>query len=128
MARGVHELRTQLIARHGEGFEFGDVAQIHRFLDKFYMSRIGIRMLIGQYLALREPPEPGHTGLIAHATSPAEVIRAAIADARYMCERQHGDAPDVQARGGPARENAQSCASPSSPLTHPRTRRDAYIA
>ena len=49
-------------------------------------SRIGIRMLIGrfQYDALREPPEPGHTGLIAHATSPAEVIRAAIADAALM--------------------------------------------
>ena len=78
---------------------FEDADEIHAFLDSFYMSRIGIRMLIGQYFALREPPEPGHTGLIAHATSPAEVIRAAIADARYMCERQHGDAPDVQIHG-----------------------------
>ena len=27
------------------------------------------------------------------------MIRAAIADARYLCERQHGDAPDVQIHG-----------------------------
>lgn len=26
---------------------------MHAFLDKFYMSRIGIRILIGQYLELR---------------------------------------------------------------------------
>ena len=110
MAIGVYELRekrrvqmrsagasSRLEAAATASFE--DADEIHAFLDSFYMSRIGIRMLIGQYLALREPPEPGHTGLIAHATSPAEVIRAAIADARYMCERQHGDAPDVQIHG-----------------------------
>ena len=110
MAIGVYELREKRRAQlrsagassrleAGATASFEDADEIHAFLDSFYMSRIGIRMLIGQYLALREPPEPGHTGLIAHATSPAEVIRAAIADARYMCERQHGDAPDVQIHG-----------------------------
>ena len=110
MAIGVYELRekrrvqmrsagasSRLEAAATASFE--DADEIHAFLDSFYMSRIGIRMLIGQYLALREPPEPGHTGLIAHGCSPAEVIRAAIADARYMCERQHGDSPDVQIHG-----------------------------
>ena len=28
---------------------------IHGFLDSFYTSRIGIRMIIGQYVALRQP-------------------------------------------------------------------------
>ena len=55
MARGVHELRTQMIAAHGANFEFGDVTQIHSFLDKFYMSRIGIRILIGQCVRLSAP-------------------------------------------------------------------------
>lgn len=37
---------------------------VHNFLDAFYLSRIGIRMLIGQYLELREPPKPDHIGLV----------------------------------------------------------------
>ena len=41
----------------------------------------------------------GHTGLIAHACSPLEIAETAIADARYMCERQHGDAPKVTLHG-----------------------------
>ena len=57
MARGVHELRQDMISRHGPNFEFGDVTQIHSFLDKFYMSRIGIRILIGQYLELHREPQ-----------------------------------------------------------------------
>jgi pyruvate dehydrogenase kinase 2/3/4 len=61
MARGVHELRQKLVIEHGENFEFGDVTQIHRFLDKFYMSRIGIRILIGQYVELhREEQMDGY--------------------------------------------------------------------
>lgn len=37
---------------------------MHNFLDAFYLSRIGIRMLIGQYLELREPPKHDHIGLV----------------------------------------------------------------
>ena len=33
-----------------------EMPEIHQFLDGFYMSRIGIRMLIGQHVALHEPP------------------------------------------------------------------------
>eukprot|EP00952_Eustigmatos_sp_NYUAD-ZCMA_P008470 35255-Eustigmatos_ZCMA.PRE.1 len=32
-------------------------------------------------------------------TSPREVALEAIEHARYMCERQHGDAPDVTLHG-----------------------------
>ena len=34
--------------------------EIHQFLDGFYMSRIGIRILIGQHVALHEPPKKIH--------------------------------------------------------------------
>lgn len=37
---------------------------VHNFLDAFYLSRIGIRMLIGQYLELRKPPKPDYIGLV----------------------------------------------------------------
>jgi pyruvate dehydrogenase kinase 2/3/4 len=39
-----------------------DLPDIHQFLDGFYMSRIGIRMLIGQHIALHEPPVGGWVG------------------------------------------------------------------
>ena len=54
MARGVHELKQALVTQHGEDFEFGDLTSIHSFLDKFYMSRVGIRILIGQCVELRK--------------------------------------------------------------------------
>lgn len=58
MARGVHELRQALTQKNlvrsasgggeGDGVDFGELTELHTFLDKFYMSRIGIRILIGQ--------------------------------------------------------------------------------
>lgn len=100
MARGVHELKHSLVAQHGADFEFGDLTSIHSFLDKFYMSRIGIRILIGQYIELRREPQlEGYVGLINLETSPADIFQQAMEDARYMCERAHGDAPDVVIQG-----------------------------
>lgn len=31
-----------------------DMVEIHQFLDSFFMSRIGIRMLIGQHLEIQK--------------------------------------------------------------------------
>mmetsp|Transcript_10925 Transcript_10925/g.16139 ORF Transcript_10925/g.16139 Transcript_10925/m.16139 type:complete len:105 (-) Transcript_10925:392-706(-) len=36
----------------------------HAFLDRFYISRIGIRVLIGQYLSLRQQPVHNYIGII----------------------------------------------------------------
>ena len=33
-----------------------------QFLDGFYLSRIGIRILIGQHIALHEDKKPDHIG------------------------------------------------------------------
>lgn len=43
MALGVQQLKKDLDPK----LEYGDLDEIHQFLDRFYMSRIGIRMLIG---------------------------------------------------------------------------------
>ena len=52
MARGAHEIRTTLAQ---DMASFAEHHQVQKKLDEFYQSRIGIRMLIGQYLALRKP-------------------------------------------------------------------------
>ena len=99
IARGVHELRAELDAAGGA--DLRALPEIHQFLDGFYMSRIGIRMLIGQHVALHAPPRDGYIGLIATQLSPRAVAEDAIADARAICQRQYGDAPAVEIFGDP---------------------------
>ena len=43
MALGVQQLKKGMNAN----IVYEDLDEIHQFLDRFYMSRIGIRMLIG---------------------------------------------------------------------------------
>lgn len=59
---------------------------------------IGIRILLGQYMALRNPhtPDDDMIGLISLKCSSHDIARDAIKDAAYMCERVHGDAPKVK--------------------------------
>ncbi|CAL5418636.1 unnamed protein product [Camellia sinensis] len=74
MALGVQQLKKSL----GRKIDYQDLDEIHQFLDRFYMSRIGIRMLIGQHVA-----------------------RTASEDARAICLREYGSAPDVNIYGDP---------------------------
>ncbi|KAF2460358.1 pyruvate dehydrogenase kinase-like protein [Lineolata rhizophorae] len=74
---------------------------IQAFLDRFYMSRIGIRMLIGQHIALteqRQRPDPNYVGIICTKTNVRELAQEAIENARFVCEDHYGlfDAPKVQ--------------------------------
>ena len=94
MARGAFEFRKTL-QQGGNDDNFVLQNQIHAFLDRFYMSRIGIRVLIGQYLALRQPPVENYIGIICSHTSPYEIVKRAIDDAAFMCTRKYGDAPEV---------------------------------
>jgi pyruvate dehydrogenase kinase 2/3/4 len=104
MARGAYELREAV--RKGEipgkltgDIDFARMDACHAFLDRFYMSRIGIRVLAGQYLALREGPMKNYVGMICSQTSPFEIVRHAANDATMMCARKYGDAPDVIING-----------------------------
>ncbi len=44
------------------------------FLDRFYMSRIGIRFLISQHCA-RHHPQPGYSGIVSLRMDPVEVAQ-----------------------------------------------------
>jgi pyruvate dehydrogenase kinase 2/3/4 len=72
---------------------------IQSFLDRFYMSRIGIRMLIGQHIAITdEPKRENYVGVICTKTNVKEVARDAIDNARFICEEYYGlfEAPEVE--------------------------------
>ncbi|GMH78944.1 hypothetical protein TrLO_g8642 [Triparma laevis f. longispina] len=102
MARGAFELRAAIReGKYGRGgkADFEEMEGMHKFLDNFYMSRIGIRMLIGQYLSLRQPPMDGYVGMICQKTSPGKVVQQAVDDASFMCNRKYGDAPEVIVHG-----------------------------
>ena len=63
------------------------------------MSRIGIRMLIGQHIALNnEPSRPDYVGIICTRTNVQTLAQEAIDNARFICEDYYGlfDAPKVQ--------------------------------
>jgi pyruvate dehydrogenase kinase 2/3/4 len=99
MARGAYEFRQAVRANTSNGadtqHEFELQEETHAFLDRFYLCRIGIRVLIGQYLALRQPPVENYVGIICSQTSPYEIVKRAIDDAAFMCTRKYGDAPEV---------------------------------
>ena len=58
MAMGVAELKKEL----QEGVGLLEMPEIHQFLDGFYLSRIGIRILIGQHISLHEPEKENYIG------------------------------------------------------------------
>ena len=74
---------------------------IQAFLDRFYMSRIGIRMLIGQHISLTDHHshgDPNYVGIICTKTNVKDLAKEAIENARFICEDHYGlfDAPKVQ--------------------------------
>jgi pyruvate dehydrogenase kinase 2/3/4 len=81
-----------------------------RFLDRFFLSRIGLRLLIEQHLALREQcaaaaaaaaggAPAAFVGVIERHMRPLQVARDAVSDARQIVERAFGVCPDVELHG-----------------------------
>ncbi|KAF5806231.1 putative [Pyruvate dehydrogenase (acetyl-transferring)] kinase [Helianthus annuus] len=99
MALGVQQLKKSLDPK----LDYEDLDEIHQFLDRFYMSRIGIRMLIGQHVAVHDPNQPPNCiGYIHAKMSPIQVAKDASEDARSVCLREYGSAPNVNIYGDPS--------------------------
>ncbi|RUP51176.1 branched-chain alpha-ketoacid dehydrogenase kinase [Jimgerdemannia flammicorona] len=91
-AQGILEFKTHRKSPHID-------TDVQAFLDRFYMSRIGIRMLIGQHVALhRGPPRPDYCGVICIKTNLSEMAQEATDNARFICEDYYGlfKAPEIQ--------------------------------
>ncbi|CAO3629928.1 unnamed protein product [Cunninghamella blakesleeana] len=92
MAQGILEYKEKLKSDMID-------TDVQQFLDRFYMSRIGIRMLIGQHSALyRGPFRNDYVGVICTKTNIKEIAMDAIANARFICEDHYGlfKAPEVR--------------------------------
>ncbi|KAI8994673.1 mitochondrial branched-chain alpha-ketoacid dehydrogenase kinase-domain-containing protein [Pilobolus umbonatus] len=84
IAQGILEYKEHLKANTID-------ADVQLFLDRFYMSRIGIRMLIGQHIALaRGTAQKNYVGVICTKTYLREVALDAIANAKFICEEHYG--------------------------------------
>ncbi|CAH8480535.1 unnamed protein product [Heterobilharzia americana] len=70
--------------------------QLQYFLDRFYVSRIGIRTLLNQHLLLYGPTlcnKQSHVGNIDPACSPVQIAINAYSYSRLLCMQVYGRAP-----------------------------------
>ncbi|CAG2109597.1 unnamed protein product [Medioppia subpectinata] len=95
MAQGVMELKeTHQLDQQTEH-------SIQYFLNRFYMSRISIRMLINQHAALFGSPadvalnNPRHIGCIDPNCNVKSVILDAYENAKFLCDQYYMNSPDL---------------------------------
>jgi len=104
MAQGVLELKESHTVDNQT-----DLA-IQYFLDRFYMSRISMRMLIHQHTLLFEPDADKDTprvGMIDPHCKVKSVIMEAFQNAAFLCEEYYDCAPDIEIKGQTLVKNAK---------------------
>nr|CAG4641772.1 EOG090X07QN [Eurycercus lamellatus] len=93
MAKGVIELRES------HPVDQTIEHRIHYFLDRFYMSRIGIRMLINQHTLLfggqLQQNNARHIGCIDPNCDVQSVVRDAFENAKFLCDQYYLASPDL---------------------------------
>jgi pyruvate dehydrogenase kinase 2/3/4 len=97
MAQGIIEMKE----RYGENEVNKHRYKIQYFLDRFYMNRISMRLLLSQHLALFADEETGqssHVGIIDPNCNVIAVIQEAATNAQRLCETYYGDAPKIEYR------------------------------
>lgn len=94
MAQGILELKDS----KGGQIEPATEMSIQYFLDRLYMSRISIRMLINQHTLLfgETTPEDRHIGWIDPSCNPVSVIKDAYENARFLCDQYYLASPDLE--------------------------------
>eukprot|EP00054_Salpingoeca_dolichothecata_P023571 m.157650 g.157650 ORF g.157650 m.157650 type:complete len:448 (-) comp24726_c2_seq1:63-1406(-) len=94
-----HNNVISLLARGcRESAQYIPASELESFLSRTVRSRIGIRMLIEQQLALHSPLDD-HLGIIALHFSPYKSIRRCEQVVAEMCRRKYGHCPKVSVQG-----------------------------
>ncbi|XP_041121837.1 pyruvate dehydrogenase (acetyl-transferring) kinase isozyme 2, mitochondrial-like [Polyodon spathula] len=73
---------------------------VQYFLDRFYMSRISIRMLINQHTLIFDgttnPAHPKTIGSIDPSCKVAEVVRDAYESSKFLCDQYYLGSPELE--------------------------------
>ncbi|KAJ3142016.1 hypothetical protein HK100_003879 [Physocladia obscura] len=93
-----------LMMKNSQAFQNLLPMDLQSFLDRFYMSRIGIRMLIGQHVALSKAStessnsHPDYVGIICTKTSIRDVVTQAAENAQSVLQDSFGvfDPPEIK--------------------------------
>ncbi|ESO04658.1 hypothetical protein HELRODRAFT_111666 [Helobdella robusta] len=116
MAEGILELKAQQQHNNNkllqqqqqqqeEDLDIRDVsspvdARIQYFLDRFYMSRIGLNTILGQHLGIFSKKKKitidGYVGEIQLKCGVKSVAEDAFDNARFLCEQYYSDCPDCE--------------------------------
>eukprot|EP01101_Sappina_pedata_P010998 TRINITY_DN7105_c0_g1_i1.p1 TRINITY_DN7105_c0_g1~~TRINITY_DN7105_c0_g1_i1.p1 ORF type:complete len:417 (-),score=90.42 TRINITY_DN7105_c0_g1_i1:57-1307(-) len=108
MLQGIYERHTPAVTTMAQGIlelkaatkKDATELNISDSLDKFYMNRIGIRMLISQHLELFESGSSatteGYVGVIDTECDVAKVAKDAAEHSSYLCEINYGESPQVE--------------------------------
>jgi len=94
VAQGVLEWQRAKGIKSGMGVGLPAYGQsggeVQAWLDRFYMSRIGIRFLIGQHVALNsQQPHKDYVGSICTKANVHDILQEAIENARFVCEEHY---------------------------------------
>ncbi|CAE1286288.1 [Pyruvate dehydrogenase (acetyl-transferring)] kinase isozyme 1, mitochondrial,[Pyruvate dehydrogenase (acetyl-transferring)] kinase isozyme 4, mitochondrial,[Pyruvate dehydrogenase (acetyl-transferring)] kinase isozyme 3, mitochondrial,[Pyruvate dehydrogenase (acetyl-transferring)] kinase, mitochondrial,[Pyruvate dehydrogenase (acetyl-transferring)] kinase isozyme 2, mitochondrial,Probable [pyruvate dehydrogenase (acetyl-transferring)] kinase, mitochondrial [Acanthosepion pharaonis] len=93
MAQGVIELKES------HGIDSNTETRIQYFLDRFYMSRISIRMLINQHTLLfgsQLSQNTRHIGCIDPNCVVIDVVKDSYENAKFLCDQYYLTAPEVK--------------------------------
>ncbi|EDV28213.1 uncharacterized protein TRIADDRAFT_53587 [Trichoplax adhaerens] len=92
MAKGIMELKT-VVKNHSL-----DHSSLQYFLDRFYINRTSMRLLITQHLTLFGDEEPfkRHIGCINPNCSVMKIVESAAEDASSLCDQYYMAAPKVE--------------------------------
>uniref|UniRef100_A0A671LTW4 Protein-serine/threonine kinase n=1 Tax=Sinocyclocheilus anshuiensis TaxID=1608454 RepID=A0A671LTW4_9TELE len=105
MAQGVVEYRDAF------GADPVTCQNIQYFLDRFYMNRISIRMLINQHTLIFDgsthPGHPSSIGCIDSCCDVTNVIRDAYECAKMLCEQYYLGSPELELREINAKNKSQ---------------------
>lgn len=93
MAEGLMELKFS------HGVDVTAEKNLQYFLDRFYINRISIRMLINQHTLLFGnvlPESPRHIGCIDPAMDVVAVVEDAYENAKFLCDRYYMVSPKLK--------------------------------
>ncbi|KAK1172905.1 pyruvate dehydrogenase kinase, isozyme 4 [Acipenser oxyrinchus oxyrinchus] len=94
-------IMAQGVIEYKESFGVDPVTNqnVQYFLDRFYMSRISIRMLINQHTLIFDgstnPAHPKHIGSIDPNCDVVEVVKDACESSKMLCDQYYLASPEV---------------------------------